>query len=69
MMATIQTTKFGVGDLVEALGISGIITAVFIRSGVSYEFSYVKDGAPCSCSCEECELTLKSKNQIGFRKG
>ena len=65
---TTYETKYGIGDLVEAHGLPGVITAVFIRSGVSYEFSYVNDGAPCSCGCEECELTLKSKNQIGFRK-
>ena len=66
-MAT-HETKFGIGGIVESHGIPGIITAVFIRSGVSYEFSYVCDGEPKSCCCEEVELELRSKRKIGFNK-
>ncbi len=61
-------TKFGVGDIVESHGLPGIITAVFIRSGVSYEFSYTHDGEPKSCCCEEVELNMRSESKIGFKK-
>lgn len=61
-------TKFGVGDIVEAHGLPGIITAVFIRSGVSYEFSYTCNSEPRSCCCEEVELKLRSERKIGFSK-
>ncbi len=61
-------TKFGIGDIVEVHGLPGMITAIHLRMGVSYEFSYINDGEPKSCNCEEVELTLRSKSKVGFGK-
>ncbi len=64
-----HSTKFGIGDLVEALGIPGIITAVFIRQdGCSYQFSYVNEGNPTYCVCAEVELEFSSNRKVGFNK-
>ncbi len=62
-------TKFGIGDIVEAHGLPGMVTALHIRGGICYEFSYIHDGEPKSCNCEEVELKLCSKSKIGFQKG
>ena len=66
---TEHRTKYANGDEVEALGIPGVITAIYVRSGnVTYEFSYPHEGQPKSCVCAEVELQMRSKSKIGFNK-
>lgn len=68
-MATIKV-KFSIGDLVEHFtGTTGMITAIFHRSGKnSYEFSYF-DGDKLSCvNMEECEICANSYNSLGFKR-
>ncbi len=66
---TTHDTEYGIGDTVEALGIPGIITAIFIRSnGCSYQFSYVNEGHPTFCTVTTEELKLRSKRKVGFNK-
>ena len=62
------STKYKCGQQVFIGDISGKITAITIRGrGRSYEFSYINsDGNPASVASEECELTTKPPNIIGF---
>ncbi len=63
------TTKYGIGQNVEVQGIPGQITAVTLRKGHrAYEFSYVKDGGPTSCMCEEVEISNGNNNSLGFKR-
>ena len=50
-------------------GISGKVTAVFIRGeGRAYEFSYVdNNGNPSSCAVEECELMASQYEPFGYK--
>ena len=66
-MATIET-KFSIGDLVKHFtGVSGMITAIFIRSGVSYELCFCENDKP-SCVCvEECEIFATNEHGLGFK--
>lgn len=63
------TTRYKIGQKVEAHGIPGQITAVTIRKGYrQYEFSYVKDGGPTACMCDEVEIQSCNDGSLGFRK-
>ena len=63
------TTKYKIGQRVEVQGIPGQITAVTVRKGYrSYEFSYVKDGGPTCCNCEEVEIRTDNQDPLGFQK-
>ncbi len=63
------TTKYKIGQRVESQGIPGQITAITLRKGHrAYEFSYIKDGGPTSCVCEEVEITSGNDNPLGFTK-
>ena len=60
------SVKYCCGSKVRCNGVSGIITAIFIRGkGRAYEFSYVLNGEPKSCTAEECEL-VKDNYKMGF---
>ena len=60
---------FGIGDDVEHFtGIAGRITAIFHRNGQNcYEFTHLdSEGRIVSINCEECELSTKTNNSMGF---
>ena len=62
------TIKYPCGSNVNCKGISGQVTAIFIRGkGRAYEFSYVNnDGDPKSVNAEECELSIGKQGKLGF---
>lgn len=67
-MPTIKT-KFAVGDLVKHFtGVPGMITAIFIRSGISYEMIFLQDDKPSCIDVEECELFADTENNMGFKR-
>ncbi len=62
-------TKFNVGDKVTSMGFYGFITAIFIRSGISYEFTYVgPDGVINSSVVEDFQIEKSNNGKIGFNK-
>lgn len=65
------TTKYTCGDKVNCKGVSGQVTAIFIRGkGRAYEFSYVnKDGELKAVGAEECELSIDEPKRMGYGQG
>lgn len=63
--------KYPIGSKVctKMCGIPGIVTAVFIRGrNRAYEFSYIDDGKPTSCTVEEVEIQTDDIRPLGFKK-
>ena len=60
-------TKYAINQKVEAHGLPGMVTAIHIRNRHrAYEFSYVGEGGPTSCNCEEGEIKAVGDNKLGF---
>ena len=68
-MKTIEI-KFELGDLVTHFtGITGMVTAIFHRSGRnSYEFSFLKDDSPSCIAVEEHEIHISPHGSLGFKR-
>lgn len=63
-------TKFSIGDEINHFtGVSGMVTAIFHRSGMNcYEMTFLDDGKPACINVHECEISTKEKSGLGFKK-